>query len=112
MEARGYSYWRQWWVRQIKLSEALTAVAVMWSVAAEARQRDGGLWQRHVRLTVCVTPWLTADSSQYLILGMDPRFKARRARDKRKIKSKKFTTASIYVEFKSFLLKKKIKYCS
>ena len=57
------------------------------SVVAEARRRDGGLWQRHVRLTVCVTPWLTADSSQYLILVTNPRFKARRARDKRKIKS-------------------------
>ena len=75
MEDGGYCCQRQWWVGQIKLSEALTAVAVMWSVAAEARQRDGGLWQRHVRLTICVTPWLTADSSQYLILGTDPSLK-------------------------------------
>ena len=112
MEARGYYCQRQWWVGQIRLPEALTAVARCGSMAAEAWRHDGGLWRRRVRLTVCVALWLNADSSQYLILVMNPRFKAMRARDKRKIKSKKFTTASIYVEFKSFLLKKKIKYCS
>ena len=36
----------------------------------------------------------------------DPGFKARGARDKWKKISKKFTTASIYVEFKYFLRKK------
>ena len=77
------------------------------SVAAKARRHDVGLWRHRVRLTIFVAPWLNTDSSQYLILGTNPRIKARRARDKRKIKSKKFTTASIYVEFKSCLLEKK-----
>ena len=77
------------------------------SVATEARRHDGGLWRRHVRLTVCAAPWLTVDSSQYSVPRMNPGFKARGAGDKRKKKPKKFTTASIYVEFKSFLLKKK-----
>ena len=38
------------------------------SVAVEAWWHDGGLWRRRVRLTVCVAPWLNADSSQYLKL--------------------------------------------
>ena len=77
------------------------------SVATEARRRDGGLWRRHARLTICAAPWLTVDSSQYSVPRMNPGFKARGAGDKRKKKPKKFTTASIYVEFKSFLLNKK-----
>ena len=74
------------------------------SVAAEARWRDGGLWRRHARMTVCAAPRLTANSSQYSIPRMNPGFKDWGVGDKRK---KKFTTTSIYVEFKYFLLKKK-----
>ena len=56
------------------------------SVVAEARRRDGGLWQRHVRLTVCAAPWLTANSSQYSVPRINPGFKAKGAGDKRKKK--------------------------
>ena len=52
------------------------------SMAAEARRHDGGLWRRRGRLTVCVVSWLTTDSSQYLVPGMDLGFKARGAGDK------------------------------
>ena len=58
-------------------------------VVAEARRRDGGSWRRHVRLTVCAAPWLTADSSQYSVPRMNPGFKAKGAGDKRKKKTKK-----------------------
>ena len=40
-------------------------------MVAEARLRDGGLWQCHVRLMVCVAPWLIADSSQYSVLFLN-----------------------------------------
>ena len=39
-------------------------------MAAEARWRVGGLWQRHARLTVYAVSWLTVDSSQYSVLSL------------------------------------------
>ena len=78
-------------------------------MAVEARWRDGGLWRRHARMTVCAAPRLTADSSQYSVPRINPGFEDCGVEDKRKRKYIYiyiFTTASIYVEFKSFLLKK------
>ena len=69
MEDGGCSCQRQWWVGQIKLPEFLRAVATTWVYGGWGRQRDGGLWRRHTRLTVCAASWLIVDSNQYSVLS-------------------------------------------